>query len=393
MALLEDYKGIENMASASKTDEIETGKEKNTGNRVVFLDWLRVIACFMVMVIHSSEPFYLGGEAPNVTSIANKWDAIWISIVESVCRVCVPLFVMASSYLLFPLKKPTGEFFRRRLARILVPFIVWACAYVWWFGDSWGKACFNFPDAGGHLWFVPMLLGLYLLMPLLSPWAEKVTERELRGWLILWLVTTTFPYLRRVWTALYGDPSFGAVPYLYGECPWNMFGMFHYVSGFIGYMLLGFWFRRFAPDFSWRRTLAVAVPLWLVGAAIMGGGFYFRIPEFPCAKPYAFAVDLEMSIEYCSTGVAVAVIAAFMLIRKITADGAFYRWIVRPLSEASYGTYLLHMFALLVVFDVVRQHCNTPATIFVTAVASYAIASTAGVLIRRIPFVGKLIVG
>ena len=393
MALLEDYKGIENMASASKTDEIETGKEKNTGNRVVFLDWLRVIACFMVMVIHSSEPFYLGGEAPNVTSIANKWDAIWISIVESVCRVCVPLFVMASSYLLFPLKKPTGEFFRRRLARILVPFIVWACAYVWWFGDSWGKACFNFPDAGGHLWFVPMLLGLYLLMPLLSPWAEKVTERELRGWLILWLVTTTFPYLRRVWTALYGDPSFGAVPYLYGECPWNMFGMFHYVSGFIGYMLLGFWFRRFAPDFSWRRTLAVAVPLWLVGAAIMGGGFYFRIPEFPCAKPYAFAVDLEMSIEYCSTGVAVAVIAAFMLIRKITADGAFYRWIVRPLSEAGYGTSLLHMFALLVVFDVVRPHCNTPATIFVTAVASYAIASAAGVLIRRIPFVGKLIVG
>ena len=283
MALLEDYKGIENMASASKTDEIETGKEKNTGNRVVFLDWLRVIACFMVMVIHSSEPFYLGGEAPNVTSIANKWDAIWISIVESVCRVCVPLFVMASSYLLFPLKKPTGEFFRRRLARILVPFIVWACAYVWWFGDSWGKACFNFPDAGGHLWFVPMLLGLYLLMPLLSPWAEKVSERELRGWLILWLVTTTFPYLRRVWTALYGDPSFGAVPYLYGECPWNMFGMFHYVSGFIGYMLLGFWFRRFAPEFSWRRTLAVAVPADavkgdypLLSAASFGGGNVLR---------------------------------------------------------------------------------------------------------------------
>ena len=145
--------------------------------RVVFLDYLRVVACFMVMVIHSCEPFYLGGEAPNITFIANKWDAIWISLVESVCRVCVPLFVMASSYLLFPLKKSTGEFFRRRLVRILVPFILWVCAYVWWFGDSWGKACFNFPDAGGHLWFVPMLLGLYLLMPLLSPWAEKVSER------------------------------------------------------------------------------------------------------------------------------------------------------------------------------------------------------------------------
>ena len=368
-------------------------KTKTVGERVVFLDWLRIIACFMVMVIHSCEPFYLGGAAPNVTFIANRADAFWVSLVESVCRVCVPLFVMASSYLLFPLKRPAGEFFRRRLGRIVVPFLVWSCAYIGWFGDSWGKACFNFPDAGGHLWFVPMLLGLYLLMPLLSPWAERVRERELRGWLILWLFTTLFPYLRRVWSALYGAPSFGAVPYLYGECPWNMFGMFHYVSGFIGYMLLGFWFRRFAPEFSWRRTFAVAVPLGLVGAAIVGGGFYFRIPEFPCAKPYAFAVDLEMSIEYCSLGVALTVIAAFLLIRKIKADGAFYRRVVRPLAEASYGTYLLHMFVLLPVFAALHAGCGTPVTIFATAAATYALASAAGVLLRRVPFVGRFIVG
>ena len=368
-------------------------KTKTVGERVVFLDWLRIIACFMVMVIHSCEPFYLGGAAPNVTFIANRWDAFWVSLVESVCRVCVPLFVMASSYLLFPLKRPAGEFFRRRLGRIVVPFLVWSCAYIGWFGDSWGKACFNFPDAGGHLWFVPMLLGLYLLMPLLSPWAERVRERELRGWLILWLFTTLFPYLRRVWSALYGAPSFGAVPYLYGECPWNMFGMFYPVSGFVGYLLLGLWFRRFAPELSWRRTLAVAVPLWLAGAAIIGGGFYFRISEFPCSRPYAFAVDLEMSIEYCSFGVAITVIAAFLLIRKVKADGAFYRRVVRPLAEASYGTYLLHMFVLLAVFDAVRPHCNTPATIFATAAATYALASAAGVLLRRVPFVGRFIVG
>ena len=106
-----------------------------------------------------------------------------------------------------------------------------------------------------------------------------------------------------------------------------------------------------------------------------------------------FAVDLEMSIEYCSTGVAAAVVAAFMIVRKIKAEGAFYRWIVRPLSEASYGTYLLHIFVLLEVFDAVRPHCNTPMTIIATAVASYVIASAAAVLTRRIPFVGRFIAG
>ncbi len=165
--------------------------------------------------------------------------------------------------------------------------------------------------------------------------------------------------------------------------------MFHYVSGFIGYMLLGLWFRRFAPELSWRQTLAVAVPLWVAGAAVIGGGFYFRIPDFPCAKPYAFAVDLEMSIEYCSSGVAVATIAAFLMIRRIKWNGMFYRLIVRPLSEASYGTYLLHMFVLLAVFDAVRPHCGTPATILATAAVSYVLASVVSVLVCRIPFVGR----
>ena len=219
-------------------------------DRVVFLDWLRVIACFMVMAIHSAEPFYLGGEAPNVTSIASRWDMLWITLTECLCRVCVPLFVMTSSYLLFPVRRSTGEFFRRRLVRVVLPFVVWAAAYIWAAGGEWGRLIFNFPDEGGHLWFVPMLVGLYLLMPLLSPWAEKVSERELRGWLAVWLFTTLFPFLRGLWGWLYGEPSFGAVPYLYGECPWNMFGSFHYVSGFIGYMLLGFWFRKFATERS-----------------------------------------------------------------------------------------------------------------------------------------------
>ena len=83
--------------------------------RVVFLDWLRVVACFMVMAIHSAEPFYLGGTEPNITHIASRWDMLWITVTECICRIAVPLFVMTSSYLLFPVRRPTGEFFKRRL--------------------------------------------------------------------------------------------------------------------------------------------------------------------------------------------------------------------------------------------------------------------------------------
>ena len=359
--------------------------------RVVFLDWLRVIACFMVMAIHSAEPFYLGGEAPEITHIASRWDMLWITVTECLCRVCVPLFVMASSYLLFPVNRPTGEFFRRRLVRVALPFAVWAAAYVWAAGGEWGRLFFNFPDEGGHLWFVPMLLGLYLLMPILSPWAEKVTERELKGWLAVWLFTTTFPFLRDLWGLLYGEPSFGAVPYLYGECPWNMFGSFHYVSGFIGYMLLGLWFRKFAAERSWTRTLAKALPLWMAGVAIIGFPFFFYTDKFPFSAPYAHAVKMEMSIEYCSLGVALTTIAAFMVVRKLNLGGAFYRRVVRPVSEGSYGMYLLHMFILSPVSAALIPRLSTPLAIAATASVSFSLSAVASLVLRRIPVVGKWI--
>lgn len=364
-----------------------------TRERIPFLDWLRVAACFMVMAIHAAENYYLGGDAPNVTFIASRSDALWVTVTECICRSCVPLFVMASSYLLFPVERSAGDFLKRRLARVFVPFAIWAVAYVLAAGGDLRQLLFNFPDEGGHLWFVPMLLGLYLAMPLLSPWAEKAGKRELRGWLLLWLVTTAFPFLRRLWAVMYGAPSFGAVPFLYGECPWNSFGAFHHVSGFLGYVLLGLWFRKFAAPRRWPQTLAVALPLWLAGVAIIGLPFFLYPDKFPFSAPYSAAVNMEMSIEYCSLGVALTTIAAFMALRKINLSGAVYRFAVRPISEASYGMYLAHMFFLPAAFAMLNAHLPTPLCIMLTATATFAASAAAAMLIRAIPKFGKLICG
>ena len=369
------------------------GGGAGNGDRVVFLDWLRVIACFMVMAVHVCEPFYF--DADGNTFIASRSAGFWASWIDSMTHCCVPLFVMASSYLLFPVTRPTGEFFKRRLVRIFVPYAVWMCIYTAVWGE-WGRLPFNFPFAGGHLWFVYMLIGLYLIMPLLSPWAEKASEREMRGWLLLWLVTTLFPFIRRFWLAKFGTPEFGPTPFLWGEAPWNRYGAFYYVSGFSGYMLLGLYFRKFVPQLDWRKTLSIAAPLWVVGMAVVWGFFYFRIPDaqgYPVLRPYAFAIDLETSWEFCGLGIALMAIAYFLLIRKLDFSGGFYRRVVRPLSEASYGTYLLHMLVLVPVVDCFRQHLSPVATMTAAAVTSYVLASAAGVLLRRIPVVGRFIVG
>ena len=367
---------------------------KNNGERIVFLDYLRIMACFMVMVVHAVEPFYFDGNMN--LHIATKSDAAWVAVLDSAARACVPLFAMISCYLLFPLKVPAGAFFLRRATRILVPFFIWSCVYVLRFGGNFREMLFNFPGAAGHLWFVPMLFGLYLAMPLLSPWAEKAGKRELGAWIALWSVTATFPYLRRLALALGVEPSFGPVAYLWGECPWNEFGAFQYVSGFFGYMLLSLYVKKFVPGFSVKKTLAIALPLFAAGLAIMAGGFYLRIPgdgAYPVHAPYAAAVDLEMSIEFCSLGVAAAALAFFLLARKFTADGAFYRRVVVPVSDASFGAYLVHILVLVPVSSAFKGAMPMPVCVFAVAVVTFLVSIAASCAIKRVPRVGKWLMG
>ena len=100
---------------------------------------------------------------------------------------------------------------------------------------------------------------------------------------------------------------------------------------------------------------------------------------------------MEMSIEYCSLGVALATIAAFMVVRKLEFAGAFYRWAVRPVAEASYGMYLLHMFILTPAFAALSPHLPTPLAIASSAAITFSLSAVAAVALRKIPGVGKWI--
>ena len=150
--------------------------------RVVWIDWLRTIACLMVLLEHSAEPYVFNEDV----QILTESDAWWVGIFYSMMAPCVALFVVASSYLQIPLHYSTGEFFKHRIARVFVPLVIWSLIYAFIWGnpmENLGNLLLNFNYEAGHLWFVYMLLGLYLLMPLLSPWAERVSKRELQFYL------------------------------------------------------------------------------------------------------------------------------------------------------------------------------------------------------------------
>ena len=383
--------------------------------RVIWLDWLRAIACFLVLLTHSTEPFYLGGEG---SLILTRSDAIWSSVLDVFSRAAVALFIVASSYLQFPLHYSTRDFFRKRALRILPPFLVWTLVYAL----AWGEPIQNFKDllwnfnySAGHLWFVYMLIGLYLMMPLLSPWAEKVGKRELLVYLGIWLFTTLIP-LFRDWLGgaapvIYGPsgiPNPAKYP-LWGEASWNTYGLFYYLSGMLGYLLLGLYFRKFVGELSWKKTLVLALPLFSCGFAIGVFGFMRRVAVdsqgvFPFEGPVGIAALWETPWLNDSIGVALMAIAWILLLRKIRSDGAFYHKFVLPVSKASYGMYLSHLLVLVAVSAWLRELLGlgdkgvlgiwtTPVQILSTALITYVLVAVACILIQKIPKLGKIIMG
>ena len=384
--------------------------------RELWLDFLRVTACFMVMVIHSTEPFYLGGDG---ALILTPTDAFWVAILEGICRCCVPVFLVASAYLQFPIRYSTAEFFRRRAVRILIPMLLWTVVYALVWGnpvENFKGLLLNFNYAAGHLWFVYMLVGVYLIMPLLSPWAEKVSVKELEVYLGIWLLTTLFPFIREaaggeapLIQAADGLPAPALFP-LWGEASWNAFGLFYYVSGFFGYLLLGLYLRRFVEDKRWLKLLGCS--LFLLGFAAIVWGLVQRFSAtsdvFPLTGSLATAVAWETPINFCGLPVVMTSVGIILLFRSWfsgrSEESVFYRHIILPLSKAGYGMYLMHMLVLASVSAWLRNLWGlgtegalgvwtTPAQILLTALISFVVVGAAAVLLQRIPKVGKYIIG
>ena len=384
-------------------------------NREVWIDWMRVTACLMVMIVHSTEPFYLGGEG---SLILTQTDARWVSLFDTFVRACVPLFVVASSYLQFPLHYSTGQFLKRRVIRVVVPFVVWTLVYALYWGepaDNLRSLLLNFNYAAGHLWFVYMLLGLYLLMPMLSPWAERVGKRELQFYLLLCFLTTLLPFLRAGFgdtpPVIYGPtgiPNPARYP-LWGEASWNAYGLFYYFSGFLGYMLLGLYLRRFVGELSWRRTLAIGLPAWLVGFAICNFGFLWAVEAdakgvFPIEGPTGLAAVWETTWINDTASVALMTIGWVLLFRKFKASGRFFQRILLPISKASYGMYLCHMIVLVAFSGWLRTSLGTgldgllgiwttPVQILATALLTFLATALFSVAVQRIPHLGKYLIG
>lgn len=313
--------------------------------RIVFIDWIRVVACFLVMLVHASENFYAAdasGLAGNVSFLANESNRFWVAFYDGFCgRICVPLFMIVSAFLLVPMKEgmSMGQFYKKRFTRILPPVVIFMFIYcllpLAWGGMSWEQSLadlknipWNFPSMAGHLWFIYPLISLYLIIPVVSPWLERSSAKDELIFIGIFILSTFIPFIRRFIT-----------PEIWGECFWNGFSALWYCSGYLGYLVVAHYIRVHL-DWSREKKLKVGAASLLIGAAFTGWSFWFKgVPGQPIETPM-----LEWAWEFCTPNVLLATFGAFLLFSCIQSEKAPKA--ITEISRLSFGMYLMHLLFL-----------------------------------------------
>jgi peptidoglycan/LPS O-acetylase OafA/YrhL len=296
-------------------------REKASPPHLLGLDAVRVVATLLVVVIHCDH-------WPLQQSGADQ--AVWTQL-DVLARVCVPIFVILSGLLLTYLgqdRMPLPVFLRRRLARSLLPWVVWMPIYTliglyltqevspglsgvvsWWL------------LGGGHLWYLILVPQLYIIFQL-WPRGPRATA-----------VLAAVALLVQTGLCLYRLYAPAAAP-LNGFFLAYGYEMFPFWIGYFALgAALGVQLRRRRPSWSswpfWAAAAAGAALLVLVDFAdapnatfVQGTGAFLR-PTLP-----VFTVALFCAIAIASE----PLLAARPRLRKVVAT----------LSRYSLGIYIVH---------------------------------------------------
>ncbi|RKR85502.1 surface polysaccharide O-acyltransferase-like enzyme [Mucilaginibacter gracilis] len=338
------------------------------------LDWinnLRIIALFAVIILHTTSP---------VLETYNKGPLnIWMvgNFYNSLVRFAVPVFVMISGALLLHRDYEIGDFLKKRLVRIVIPFLFWSLIYIAYeyynediaYTGNVGETLhqvLHFLKYGSsyHLWYVYMLIGLYLFVPIIGKFVRNATQNELLYFLIMWFVVMLLgqPYLSRF------KPQIDL----------------RYFEGFVGYLVLGH-YLAFKPLPKKRIGLWAAV--FLATLLLIFGGTYLLFKHYNGISTLLY--------EPLSPSILLIASSVFMLGRLYTPKVPQFIITTRDfLGRYNYGIYLSHALVLSILSDndVNYTLFNPMISIPCIAVVCLALSVLLVFIINKIPL-GKYISG
>lgn len=342
------------------------------------IDLLRIAACFAVIVIHVS-----GSNQDNVSINSAAWQIF--NIFNSLARFSVPCFVMISGvFLLSPERTVTlKKLYLSKIRKTAVIWLIWELFYAVvdfiWRKETFSPAAFlqigqTALSGHYHLWYLPMLIGLYIATPVLRALTEKKDQKLCVYVLILlFLSGSLLPTLQ-----LLGFTE--TINAITDKFQITLFG------SYIGYYLVGYYLYTYPL----AKGLKIAIfCLAILGAlaTVLYKNFYYLFVSSASDSGFDF---ISVPVVFMSIGV---FIFFKEYVSKIALSGRSIK-IIASISSCTLGMYLLHAFVLerLYNFGLTTLSFHPLLSVLVLSVAGFLISWLIVFILRKIPVVRKYLV-
>lgn len=344
-------------------------------NRLFWIDIIRIIAIIAVVAIHVEDSFIFYW---NKIPLTDWWAS---NIYNGFIRFPVPIFLILSGYLLLDKQEDDKIFFSKRFSKVVIPLVAWSMIY-WVFKNNYNVlSLFTVSFVQQlfankiyfHLYFLYVIIGLYLITPLLRRILVHASAYDVRYYLVLWLFFVPISSLLGLLGYRNGIPLVAAT--------WD-FGFF-----FIGYVIKK---TRITKKIVYLSSLLVIVSIvvTIIGTYYLTG----RSENFYGSVHVLFAIT---SVTYSP--------CLFILIQAIFSRfsvgiGSASGKLINAIGRATMGIYLVHPMLLhfivhgvsgirLLSVKVLSPIVSIPLVTFLLVVLSFIIV----LILQKVPLLKKIV--
>lgn len=315
---------------------------------------LRIIASFFVVMIHSTT----------VSGIGIAYN--------SLARFAVPVFVMLSGYYMLAREIPLSKILRKT-AKLFSLVLIWSAIYLI-NPVTRGAHPVDSPEnivkylltQPFHIWYLYAAIGLYLFTPVFQVFTKNAGKPQYH-----YALGLTFLF-GSVFTIMVRFEGFSLLSQLL-----EMMKL-PYTLGFCFLYLLGGYFRKFGISHP-----NILFALGAIGTLFTLGGSLLL---------HRSGLDHTALHSFFAPGVILSAVGVFSLSKKL--EGVRAHPAIRELSECTLGIYLLHPYVTLMIFvffDVLQNTLPEALYTPVRTSISFGISAVMIFLLRRIPFLNKIL--
>lgn len=347
---------------------------ENSAGRKLHIDLLRILSCISVILLHSASQYWY--ELPITSTrwmICNAYDAV--------SRFGVPVFVMISGMLFLSREGAVDlkKLYCNNILRLFTAYWGWSAFYgLWdsreWMGNpevSWKVYVSEVIFGRYHLWFIPMMLGIYILLPVLKIITDHAQQKLLQYMLLIFLVLQVGAN-----TIIVLNPPQVVQIVLY-------FVDVEMLCSYVAYFILGYYLYRY--------PMSIKCEKWIYGLGVFGAVSAVVVSTWASLRnngPSAAAYD---SFSIFTVLVSVAVFVFFQKKVAVLEWGKIGGRFIGELSANTFGVYLLHLWVLeyLQIKGFDSMSVDSVIGIPLLTFVCYIICNIAVTVLRRIPIVGR----